>query len=1294
MNAEQTIDCPDPEVLKQFLQGKLEPPKLNDCESHIGECPSCYETLRGLNSDDTLSSYVAKAMDDLGNADSIAYTDPVHASIQHSDSVEVASLVERLLNPENLRRSSMSPGGAQPVHFSQAEAEMLADRGAEVLRYVTSDGDDSSLGCIGDYRLMKLIGAGSTGVVFHAVDQTLDRSVALKVLRPSLGSIARERFMAEARVAASIEHPNVVTIYQVGQVDRLAFIAMQWLPGQTLEVSLKQDSLMQEDAVRQIASQIASGLVASHQKQLVHRDIKPANIWICEGSGEVKILDFGLARIGDDDPGLTATGMLAGTPNFMSPEQARGLELDGRSDLFSLGCVMYRLTTGRLPFGSTTVLATLQSIQNDQPSPPKTIRPEISAELSDLTMSLLEKQPANRPESAVELVEMLDRQRQDWPRQVNVYENVGSPNALIVAPNHNQIDLQAAPTTNRQAASRISVTTPQNADSGFHIGRWILAGLLALFGFGGAWYAPQIIRIINDEGEIVIQTDDKSVDVEIYQNGERVEIVDTETKQRLNIRSGDYKIQVAASEDGEQRNTYEVTPNKLTMKRGNSTIVTVTKVLPSKRNPNTVAPAGLVQKPAISLEGAVANETIDLERPLFNGQNFNHWFAITQREKNPERICVALDAVVRLAETDDEKSKRYSLVQKWARVYATGRYYRQLEEGLVKQFNKVFRYALRRFDEDEAADFLIDELSSGTSPSQRLCRDYFSYAGFKKGESKLLQATIRKGIPLLEAAIMFSDANFSESNYEFWFWITSLLRSPTPDPGFRNDAGESITSMKVRAANAEVDAINPHLRSWLKAKYLAFDGNLETRRELALLVGFYAEGDRAFFADMLKLLFNRETSPKLRDELFFDVRYQKAGQDSNAIAMLLVLENQLPNRHGNLNSIIPRRWIEEFGFARFDCDRTDKLVFDSIAWNQNDIGESSSEMDGFDDYSIGGGGLAGDEREGLADVIGEPAIVRHAIEGLLEIESEISKEFKEKTLSPVLRKLLADNEDWFSKKDIRQLKIRQSMNHLIELEGHGRDPRSQKKAVSDEEEGEPGLVADSKKNPVAEKEPQAASKQSNPTKQRKPRKTIEEVFNEMHRAANASNGTAFAKFEHPDAGVRINGSRPPIMRRLEPFLGELIWTEASSSPFFRSGHLLAELKRLDGSTAFVKFEFLKKDGEWMYNDDFSPSYRAAAFLEFSPAEGDVKEIIHTHLGGKRHVVWATKDSGKFNLVVRSLKPAKALKLVNEKVDELKASLKSVGLDSYLKVIVPAVEPTLPERKSDKLPGVESKDPAE
>ena len=247
----------------------------------------------------------------------------------------------------------------------------------------------------------------------------------------------------------------------------------------------------------------------------------------------------------DDDPGLTATGMLAGTPNFMSPEQTKGHELDGRSDLFSLGCMMYRMATGKFAFGATSILGTLQAIQHEQPNPPKLVNAEISNDLSDLTMSLLEKQPANRPESAAQVVTMLEAERNQWPMRIADYESAQPKNKLE--------------------------TRPRPSRLGF-AGRWgtvIAASLLALVGW---YFSPQIIRIATDHGELVIESEDKDVEVQILKDGKVFRVLDTKTKNSFDIESGDYRIK--ATREG---NTFEVTPESLTMKRGEKTVVVVTE---------------------------------------------------------------------------------------------------------------------------------------------------------------------------------------------------------------------------------------------------------------------------------------------------------------------------------------------------------------------------------------------------------------------------------------------------------------------------------------------------------------------------------------------------------------------------------------------------------------------------------------------------------------------------------------------------------------------------------------------
>jgi serine/threonine protein kinase len=547
----QPKHCPQPKVLLSFLQGKLHPPQLQQCESHLKDCPLCHETLVELSGNDTLSERIAEA---LGDGCSNDLEKELRAN--GTDSVELHNLLDQL-NSDDFKRDAMRFHPNTAGCKGAVDSEVIADRAAEVLRCITPEAE--SLGVLGDYTLVRLIGAGSTGVVFQAIDQKLDRTVALKVLRPSLGETARNRFLVEAKLAASIEHTNVVTIFQVGQVGRLAYMAMPWLPGQTLESLLASGEELSEDRIVKIVSQVAAGLNAAHQNQLVHRDIKPANLWICEDDHQLKILDFGLARISDDDPNFTATGMLAGTPNFMSPEQTRGLELDGRSDLFSLGCVFYRLLTRKLPFGAPTVLATLSSIQNDHPTPPKVISPDASQDLSDLTMCLLEKQPANRPQSATQTIELLSSPRHQWPETISSY---------------------SGPSYSAATQAHASSTQPSAAGSANNRGNWFRSVILALglviIGGAGWMFSPQIIRIATDQGEVVIETDDKNVEVQVIQNGELVRVVDLTTQQSFELKSGKYSLVAVAPKDApEPKNIFSIEPGNLTMRRGEKAVVKV-----------------------------------------------------------------------------------------------------------------------------------------------------------------------------------------------------------------------------------------------------------------------------------------------------------------------------------------------------------------------------------------------------------------------------------------------------------------------------------------------------------------------------------------------------------------------------------------------------------------------------------------------------------------------------------------------------------------------------------------------
>jgi ABC-type branched-subunit amino acid transport system substrate-binding protein len=240
------------------------------------------------------------------------------------------------------------------------------------------------------------------GLVFQAEDQQLQRGVALKVMRPDLAKneSARQRFLREARATAAVRSDHIVTIFQVGEHQDIPFLAMELLQGEPLDDWLRRERHPSVKQVLQIALQIARGLEAAHECELIHRDIKPENIWIEAGTERVKILDFGLARPARDDTHLTQTGLIMGTPAYMAPEQADGEAVDARSDLFSLGCVLYELATGHTAFWGSTTMSVLKAILLNNPRPPLELNPSMPPALAGLVTQLLEKKPENRPPSA------------------------------------------------------------------------------------------------------------------------------------------------------------------------------------------------------------------------------------------------------------------------------------------------------------------------------------------------------------------------------------------------------------------------------------------------------------------------------------------------------------------------------------------------------------------------------------------------------------------------------------------------------------------------------------------------------------------------------------------------------------------------------------------------------------------------------------------------------------------------------------------------------------------------------
>jgi len=324
----------------------------------------------------------------------------------------------------------------RPTHSSMDDdtnpppAEPRTDSHPELRDLLSPSQMDDELGRLAQYRVLKVLGRGGMGMVFLAEDSQLMRLAAVKIMLPKYArdAHARERFLREARAAARVKHDFVITIHQVGEENRVPFIAMEFLKGASLEDYLDKKGELSIGQVLRVGRQMAEGLHAAHEQGLVHRDIKPANVFLESPQGRVKILDFGLAREIREDVKLTRAGAVVGTPLFMSPEQARGDELDARSDLFSLGVVLYRLCTGQQPFMGPNISAVLTALAVGIPKPVRELKPQVPEQLARLIHKLLEKDPANRMANASIVVETI----KNIQKRINVPGEQPLPEAIEV----------------------------------------------------------------------------------------------------------------------------------------------------------------------------------------------------------------------------------------------------------------------------------------------------------------------------------------------------------------------------------------------------------------------------------------------------------------------------------------------------------------------------------------------------------------------------------------------------------------------------------------------------------------------------------------------------------------------------------------------------------------------------------------------------------------------------------------------------------------------------------------------
>jgi serine/threonine protein kinase len=374
-------------------------------------------------------------------------------------------------NSEPFRNLNLPPMSNMDATVDSSPPSAASDPGQDgktplLIRTHLPSSSIEAFGIIGGYQLIEKLGEGGMGTVYMAEDVSLKRRVAVKVMKPNMAvePISRDRFFREARAAAALEHDNIVAIHQVSEENGVPYLVMPLLKGESLGGYLTRQPRPSLEFILKVGRDVALGLAAAHTQGLVHRDIKPDNIWIEPIPGEgsnfrAKILDFGLARPRQEDGALlTRQGAFLGTPAYVAPEQARGMEVDQRADLFSLGCVMYEMTAGRRPFAGVDTMAVLTSLISEHPHEPRSFNPDVPPALSMLIMQLLEKDAGKRPNNAVIVADLL--------KQVQAALAGGASPSTI----------------GRRLEEPVAAWQPEEPRS---VLPWFLLGLLVLFGAGG-----------------------------------------------------------------------------------------------------------------------------------------------------------------------------------------------------------------------------------------------------------------------------------------------------------------------------------------------------------------------------------------------------------------------------------------------------------------------------------------------------------------------------------------------------------------------------------------------------------------------------------------------------------------------------------------------------------------------------------------------------------------------------------------------------------------------------------------
>jgi uncharacterized protein (TIGR03067 family) len=472
--------CPEPRRWRGLLEGTLPEPEQAELNAHLETCADCQQTLEGLAAEG--ESWLA-AVRDLGQVE----------------------------------ESQVEPALRQALDELQGDLGRITTQaqtagGEEItLDFLAPSAKPGALGRLDHYDVLAVVGRGGMGVVLKAFDDVLQRVVAIKVMAAPLAATAsaRKRFRREAQAAAAVRNEHIIDIHAVDEVHDLPYLVMEYVNGISLQEQLDQSGPLELKEVLRIGMQTAAGLDKAHTQGLIHRDIKPANILLENGVQRVKITDFGLARA-VDDASLTQSGVIAGTPQYMAPEQARGEAVDHRADLFSLGSVLYAMCTGHPPFRASSMMAVLKRVSEDTPRSIREINPEVPDWLCAIIDKLHAKEPEDRFQSANEVAELLEQHlaHLQQPSQAPM----PAPVVLPVADNG----------------------TPRR-----HLLRWLVpvAGLLLVLPLLAYFYGESVVHFVTNKGELILEMEDPTLEVTVFQNGSL--LCDRSTRRQFVLDAGE-----------------------------------------------------------------------------------------------------------------------------------------------------------------------------------------------------------------------------------------------------------------------------------------------------------------------------------------------------------------------------------------------------------------------------------------------------------------------------------------------------------------------------------------------------------------------------------------------------------------------------------------------------------------------------------------------------------------------------------------------------------------------------------